>query len=73
MIIDYLRGVFSRFRKYNLNYNPTNVSSFERKWIINIWITEEGCRPGPTKVEVITDFRRPDNKKELERFRGMTG
>jgi hypothetical protein len=36
-------------------------------------ITEEGCRPDPSKVEVIGNFPYPENKKPLKSFLGAIG
>jgi hypothetical protein len=69
-----LREVFSRLRKYNLKLQPDKCE-FLRKEVnyLGHLITEEGCRPDPTKVTVIENFPRPENEKELKSFLGMIG
>jgi hypothetical protein len=69
-----LREVFSRFRKYNLKLQPEKCE-FLRKEVnyLGHLITEEGCRPDPTKVDSIVNFPRPENEKQLKSFLGMVG
>jgi hypothetical protein len=69
-----LREVFSRLRKYNLKLQP-NKCEFLRKEVnyLGHLITEESCRPDPTKVDVIETFLRPENEKQLKTFLGMIG
>lgn len=69
-----LREVFSRFRKHNLKLQPDKCE-FLRKEVnyLGHVITEEGCRPDPSKVEVIENFPRPENEKQLKSFLGMIG
>jgi hypothetical protein len=69
-----LREVFSRLRKYNLKLQPDKCE-FLRKEVnyLGHVITEEGCKPDPSKVEVIENFPRPENEKQLKSFLGMIG
>jgi hypothetical protein len=67
-----LREVFSRLRKYNLKLQPDKYQ-FLRKEVncLGHWITEDGFRRDPDKVETIEKFPRPKNEKQLQRFPGM--
>jgi hypothetical protein len=69
-----IRELFSRFRKYNLKLQPDKCE-FLRKEVHHLvrLITEEDCRPDPTKVKAIENFPRPENEKQLKSFLGMIG
>jgi hypothetical protein len=69
-----LREVFARFRKYILKLQPDKCE-FLRKEVnyLGRLITEEACRPDPSKVEVIETFLQPRNEKQLKIFLGMIG
>jgi hypothetical protein len=69
-----LREIFSRLRKFNLKLQ-LDKCEFLRKEVnyLGHLITEEGCRPDPSKVEVIKNFPRPENEKQLKRVLGIIG
>jgi hypothetical protein len=60
-----LREVFFRLRKYNLKYHPDKCE-FLRKEVnyLGHVITEEGCKPNPSKIEVIENFPRPETERQ---------
>ena len=67
-----LREVFGRFRAANLKLNPKKCELFRRKVVyLEHIVTEEGISTEPSKVEAVTAWPVPENKRELRGFLGL--
>ena len=67
-----LEPVFIKMREHRL-YGKLSKSFFgqhEIPWLGQI-LSKDGVRPDPTKTEVIADWPRPTNVKELQSFLGF--
>lgn len=65
----HLRTVFQRFREYGIVINVSKCD-FGRKEIefLGHRVNEYGIQPLPSKIQVITEFKRPTIAKDLRRF-----
>jgi hypothetical protein len=67
-----LREVFGRFRAANLKLNPKKCELFRRKVLyLGHIVTQEGISTEPSKVEAVTTWPRPTNKRDLRGFLGL--
>lgn len=69
-----LRSIFDRLRLNNLKLQPDKCE-FMRHEVTYLGhiISENGVRPNPEKVQVVTDYPIPNNAKEVKQFLGICG
>jgi hypothetical protein len=64
--------VLDTVREANLKLNKAKcVFGVQRLTFLGDVLTSEGLRPDPIKVQAIRDFKRPQTKKEIQRFLAM--
>lgn len=69
-----LREVFSRFKKYNLQLQPSKCQFLRREVVyLGHLITSQGVKPDPAKVQCVKDYPTPKNTTEIKQFLGLTG
>lgn len=69
-----LKIVLTAFRKYNLTLQLKKCKFFMEKLnYLGREISGEGVRPDPVKVQALNNLSDPKNKKELQRFLGLSG
>ena len=72
--LHHLREVFKRLNKYQLKLRLVKCRFFQRTIkYLGIFVDEHGIRCDPNYVDKILRLKRPENKKEVERFVGMVG
>lgn len=71
--IQHIEAIFKLFNKYNLSIN-LNKSKFLLKKIefLGFSVSNGIIQPSAAKTEIIKNFPQPKNKKELERFIGLS-
>ncbi len=70
--IENLREVFGRFRAANLKLNPKKCELFREEVLyLGQMVTEEGISTEPSKVEAVTTWPTPKNKRDLRAFLGL--
>lgn len=70
--LEHLKLVFSRLRDYGLKLNPGKcVLGKNSVKFLGCFITAEGVRPLPDKVEAIANFPKPETISQLRRFLAM--
>ena len=70
--IENLREVFGRFRAANLKLNPKKCELFREEVLyLGHMVTEEGISTEPSKVEAVTTWPTPKNKRDLRAFLGL--
>lgn len=69
-----LFSIFQRLESNNLTLQPDKCE-FLRKEVAYLGhiVSEEGLKPNPDKVKVITNFPRPQNVKQIKQFLGLAG
>lgn len=75
-IIDYNKNVenlLNTLQKYNskLNKNKTKLLQTSVKYYGHVF-SNKGLQPDPSKIESISNIPIPRNKKEVQRFLGVT-
>lgn len=67
-----LHDVLSRLKKVNLKLNPVKCQ-FVKKSLVYLGhtISEEGVKPDPSKISVISNFPIPTSVDEVKRFVAM--
>ncbi len=70
--LDKLRNIFQKLREAGLKVNVTK-SYFARGELeyLGYWITRDGIKPMPKKIEAIQRIAEPKTKKELRSFIGV--
>lgn len=64
-----LIDVFERLRKVNLRLNPEKCNFFKKELIyLGHFISSEGIKPDPKKIECIKNWNVPKNADEVKRF-----
>jgi hypothetical protein len=72
--LGHIRQVFECFREAGLTASIEKSKFFlESVAYLCLGVSEEGLIPKEDKIEAITNFQTPSNRKELERFLGMCG
>lgn len=67
-----LREVFGRFRAANLKLNAEKCKLFRQKvQYLGHIVTQEGILTEPSKIEAVTKWPRPTNKRDLRGFLGL--
>ncbi|CAM9730458.1 unnamed protein product, partial [Heterosigma akashiwo] len=72
--LQHLQDIFTRLTKANLRLKVSKCkfAAGEIKFLGHI-VGRQGLRPDPQKVEAVSQLARPDTKKQVRRFLGMTG
>lgn len=69
-----LREVLSRFRKFNLQLQPSKCQFLKREVIyLGHLITAEGVKPDPEKTRCVRDYPVPNNPTKIKQFLGLSG
>lgn len=64
-----LLSVFKRLREVNLKLNPTKCNFLQEKLVyLGHYISAEGIKPDPAKINVIKTWPRPKSADEVKRF-----
>ena len=67
-----LRELFGMLRKFGLVFNTSKCVFGARELdFLGHWVSTQGIRPLPDKVEAVWRFERPRTVKALQRFLGM--
>lgn len=69
---DILRQIFERLTSYNFTLKLSKCVFFEREVsFLGFSVSRHGISPDPDKLQVISQFAAPKNKRELQQFLGV--
>lgn len=72
--IEKLKLVFDKLRQFNLKLQPDKCEFLRREvTYLGHIITDKGVSPNPEKVKAVSQFRVPENPKEIKSFLGLIG
>lgn len=64
-----LINIFERLKQVNLKLNPLKCNFLQEKLIyLGHYISSEGIKPDPSKIEIIKSWPKPTNADEVKRF-----
>lgn len=70
--LEHLENLFIRFRENNmtLSFKKSNFAKKETEFLGHV-LSADGLKPQPDKIQIIKDYRRPKNVKQLRGFLGF--
>ena len=73
-MLDRLTVVFERLKMFGLKIKPSKVHLFQREVShLGFHVSERGITTDPEKISAITEWKIPDNDKDLHSFLGLAG
>jgi hypothetical protein len=72
--LERLENIFERFKAAKLKLNPKKCQfGMEKLQFLGFVLSKDGLKPDKSKVKAITNFSKPNDKKELLRFLNTIG
>ena len=73
-MLDRLTVVFERLKMFGLKIKPSKVHLFQREVShLGFHVSERGITTDPEQISAITEWKIPDNDKDLHSFLGLAG